>query len=242
MIRVRAATHVHSQWSYDGRWPLERITKNFARLGYRVLLMTEHDRGFTADRWREYQEACHRASTPRLVVVPGMEYSDASNTVHVLVWGDLPFLGEAQQTRELLQQVRAMGGISVLAHPSRRNAWREIDAECLQYLDGIEVWNRKSDGWTFSRDAKELLARGEFMPFVGLDFHKLRQLFPMSMVLQCPDLKPGSVVDAIRHRRVQGTVFGVDVRHHVGPILGSMSSTAERARQVARRVPFLSSR
>lgn len=242
MIRVRAAVHVHSTWSYDGRWSLEQIAKKFARLGYRAVLMSEHDRGFTADRWAEFQEACERASTSRLLLVPGMEYSEASNTIHVLVWGQLPFLGEAQPTLDLLQRVRSMGGTSVLAHPSRKNAWRAIDPACFQYLDGIELWNRKSDGWTFSRDAKQLLAKGDFAQFVGMDFHHVRQLFPMSMSLQCPRVDRDSVFEALRDRRTHGSVLGLSIQRHCGPIPGSITSAAESARQLARKLPYVGHR
>ena len=50
MTRIRAAVHVHSEWSYDGSWPLTRIATAFSRRGYRAVLMAEHDRGFDAHR------------------------------------------------------------------------------------------------------------------------------------------------------------------------------------------------
>ena len=93
-MEVPAACHVHSDWSYDGKWALPALADEFARRGYRILFMTEHDRGFTEDRRREHRAACAKASSGRILVVPGIEYSDAANIVHVLVWGDVPFLGK----------------------------------------------------------------------------------------------------------------------------------------------------
>ena len=72
-------------------------------------------------------------------------------------------------------------GISVLAHPSRRGAWRLFEPEWAQYLDGIELWNRKTDGWAPSRHAPLLLKRYSAHPFVGMDLHDRRQLFPLGM-------------------------------------------------------------
>ena len=44
---IRTASHVHSTWSYDGKWPLEKLSRSFSQLGYRAVLMTEHDQGFS---------------------------------------------------------------------------------------------------------------------------------------------------------------------------------------------------
>ena len=71
--------------------------------------------------------------------------------------------------------------MAVLAHPARRDAWRALAPEALALLDGIEVWNRKYDGWAPSAAALELAARQELPPFVGLDFHTARQFFPLAL-------------------------------------------------------------
>src|SRR5690242_19858994 len=126
---IKAACHIHSDWSYDGKWPLGELAKEFARRGYRVLMMTEHDRGFSETRWFEYRKACAQASSIDILVVPGIEYSDADNTVHVLTWGPLPFLGENIPTGELLAKVKAANGVAVLAHPNRKEAWKQFQPE-----------------------------------------------------------------------------------------------------------------
>ena len=81
------------------------------------MLMTEHDRGFDEGRWRDYQAACAAASKGGALLVPGIEYSDPANLVHVAVWGDLPFLGEGRAIDELLADVASKGGAAMLAHP-----------------------------------------------------------------------------------------------------------------------------
>ncbi len=117
-------------------------------------------------------------------MVPGIEYSDAANRVHVLVWGPVPFLGENLATIEMLEAVRASQGVAVLAHPSRKNAWQSFTPEWADKLLGIEVWNRKYDGWAPSETAPTLLAGVDAIPFVGLDFHSQRQSFPLTMALE----------------------------------------------------------
>src|SRR5215475_3637879 len=196
---VPAACHVHSVWSYDGSWTLEALSERFSARGYRVLMMTEHDRGFSPARLNEFREACRRVSNDNILVVPGIEYSDAANRVHVLVWGPVPFLGENLPTGEMLEAVKDAGGLAVLAHPSRRDAWKSFKTVWGERLLGVEIWNRKYDGWAPSQTAPALLQATGAIPFVGLDFHTKRQSFPLGMMLDLQaDISEEAVLEALR--------------------------------------------
>jgi hypothetical protein len=209
---IKAACHIHSDWSYDGKWSLPKLSGEFGRRGYRVLLTTEHDRGFTPERLAEYREACVQASSERVLVVPGIEYSDPENIVHVLVWGPVPFLGEGLPTGELLKMVKRANGVAVLAHPSRRQAWKTFDESWSDVLIGIELWNRKTDGWAPSRTALPLIHRTSLLPFVGMDFHTQKQFFPLVTELELAStLTEESVLDCVARRRCRGTAFGAPV-------------------------------
>jgi hypothetical protein len=183
-VEVEAACHVHSSWSYDAKWPIEALASTFRQRGCRVLMMTEHDRGFNDERYAHFRETCERVTTPDLYVLPGIEYSDPDNRLHVLTWGPMPFLGEGLDTSTLLKRVSEHGGAAVLAHPGRKRAWEAFQDEWIGHLAGIELWNRKYDGWAPSESAALLLARGSAVPFVGLDFHAANQLFPLTMSLR----------------------------------------------------------
>ena len=212
-MRIVAASHVHSVWSYDGKWTLDQLAPEFSRRGYHVVLMTEHDRGFTQSKWIEYRAACREVSSDKILVVPGIEYSDPDNVVHVLTWGDVPFLGENLPTRSMLAALREAGGVAVLAHPSRRKAWQRFDTAWSEYLSGIEVWNRKTDGWRPSPHAPALLTASGCAPFVGIDFHDRRQLFPLAMALDCSSpLSDQAVVDSLRSGRCEPRAFDISLR------------------------------
>jgi hypothetical protein len=228
-----AACHVHSKWSYDGSWSLEALSTKFSRQGCRVLMMTEHDRGFTAARLNQYREACAQASSSEILVVPGIEFSDAANRVHVLVWGPVPFLGEGLPTSEMLNAVHAAGGLAVLAHPSRRDAWRSFNPSWTDRLLGIETWNRKYDGWAPSKTAPALINTAAAIPFVGLDFHTQRQSFPLAMALEMDGIvTEEAVLNCLRSRRCHPRAFGLlmseSLVRKVLPVLGM----AERSRRM----------
>ncbi len=184
LMRIRAAAHIHSDWSYDGQWPLHRLAEAFSRRNYDLLLMTEHQHGFSEARRLEYWEACRKASSPEILLLPGIEYNDGENTVHILVWGPVPFLDEGFTIEQLLAHVVRNGGVAVLAHPSRRDAWKLFVDSWKPLLVGIELWNRKTDGWSPSSPAAELLKRSGLPALVGLDFHDRRQFFPISLALE----------------------------------------------------------
>ena len=246
MTLVRAAAHVHSTWSYDGTWSLERIAAVLGRMGCRVVLISEHDRGFDADRWEALREACAAASTRTVLLVPGMEYSDADNDVHVLTWGSREFLGEGVETVELLERARAAGATTVLAHPGRREVWRRVDERWLELLSGIELWNRKYDGWAPGPEAHALLERApDLLALVGLDFHQGRQLFPLTMDLELPGgVTVAAVEAALAEGRAAGQLLGIPARRAVSPRGLAVTGAAERARRgtarAARRIGALS--
>jgi hypothetical protein len=208
-VKVLAACHLHSAWSYDGSWSIDVMARAFGRRGYRVMMMTEHENGFTQARYEAFREACARITSDSMFVLPGMEYSDAANRVHVLVWG-VPFLGEGLRTEALLDAVATMGGVAVFAHPSRRAAWECFTPRWAENLLGIESWNRKYDGWAPGESASRLLQANTQVPFIGLDFHTARQFFPLGMALDVDGpINEATVLECLRHRRCSARAFGL---------------------------------
>jgi hypothetical protein len=231
-MEVLAACHLHSVWSYDGAWPLEALVARFSGSGHRVLMMTEHDRGFTASRYDDFRDACARASNKDTFVLPGVEYSDPENRVHVLVWGRLPFLGEGLRTDALLEAVKSEGGFAVLAHPGRREAWRCFDPQWADCLLGVEVWNRKYDGWAPGDDAAALLQSTGVVPFVGLDFHTARQSFPLAMALAIAGpVGETSILACLKAGRCSARAFGVPLSRPVFKRSVPLLKVAEQSRR-----------
>jgi hypothetical protein len=232
-----AAPHVHSAWSDDASWSLRDIAAAFGKRGYRVVLLSEHSRAFAEADLESYHAACAEASTPEVLLVPGIEYNDPQNLVHITVWGDVPFFGQTPQIAELLAKVSAEGGVSVLAHPWRRDAWREYDPSWTPHLTAIEVWNRKYDGLAPNRRALAMARQAGVAPFVSLDFHTSRQFFPLGMALRIEDgvpLSKHSVYDALRHGAFEPRALGRPGRFSMrGPALPALE-LVERTRRMAR--------
>jgi predicted metal-dependent phosphoesterase TrpH len=232
-MTLRIAAHVHSTWSYDGRWALEDLARAFAKRGYGAVLMAEHDRTFDSDRWRAYRAACAQASAHGALLVPGIEYSDRDNRVHIPVWGAEDFLGAGRPPQELLADARAAGAFAMIAHPGRRDAWRALPEESFALAHGVEVWNRKYDGWAASAVGLELAARHGLAPFVGLDFHTARQFFALAMCdpAPAPELSEDAVLVALRAMSLVPTAFTLPARR----LTTGAGLNAARAGEFARR-------
>lgn len=208
---LRVVMHVHSTWSYDGRLPLDRIARLYGRLGADAVMMSEHDTGFDPSRFQDYRAACSKASTAGCTLVPGIEYSSPDNDIHILTWGLERFLGEHRPVMETLQEVRASGGVSILAHPIRRKAWQKVPSEWFDFLDGIELWNRKADGISWGTEALALIRLSGLPAFVGHDFHRLRQIWPMYQRFDRPiemQSLEASLVSSIKQGQSMPVVFG----------------------------------
>jgi len=237
-MRIRAAIHIHSDWSYDGWWSLSAIPKAFRKAGYNCVLTAEHDQTFNNRRWQSYRKACNENSTDDFLIVPGIEYSDRNNIVHVMVWGDIPFLGVGRETEALLQEVKELQGVAVLAHPSRRNAWKKFKSQWAPLLLGIEQWNRKADGVAPSREAIQLLKQETgVLPFVGLDFHRANQFFPLYMALQVKGgLDEKKVLDELQGKRTESKVAGVSTNYFSRGFFYEAAKETEKLRRILRRI------
>jgi hypothetical protein len=101
-------------------------------------------------------------------------------------------------------------------------------------LHGIEVWNRKTDGWAPSESGLRLVERTGAVPFVGMDFHDWRQFFPLAMELTVsePVTEPG-VVECLRKGRVSARALGRSALGFSRGSRGAIVAMAERWRRSA---------
>jgi hypothetical protein len=140
----------------------------------------------------------------------------------------------------MLEGARAANGIAVLAHPTRRKAYECFDPSWANKLLGIETWNRKYDGWVPSNSAPELLRATSTVPFVGLDFHTERQLFPLTMALQMEEaVSEDSVLECMRARKCSPRAFGLSMNdrlvHTALPFLGIAEQGRRKAASFVKR-------
>ncbi|MBG6201139.1 putative metal-dependent phosphoesterase TrpH [Labrenzia sp. EL_13] len=236
---LNVVLHAHSDWSYDGHWTLRQIARFFARRGVDVVMMSEHDTGFEPARFEEYRAECAEASNDRCTLIPGIEYSSPDNDIHILTWGLDHFLAEHRPVLETLRRVKAVGGVAIFAHPVRRQSFTKFDDAFVPYLDGIEVWNRKSDGVAPGQEAKSLIARTGLPASVGVDFHQLRHYWPLTHRFEIKEQNTESeLVGAIKDRKFQPMVAGRFIEDSNGIVSTPVSDSLEALRRQLKRLRF----
>jgi hypothetical protein len=234
---IKAVAHIHSEWSDDASWPLDRIATVFARRRYGVVLMSEHSRGFSGAKWDEYRQACAEASTDEILLVPGIEYGDEDDVIHIPVWGSDEYFGDNLPAGHVLKRAAETGATAVWAHPWRRDAWRRFEPSWIDHLAAVEVWNRKYDGIAPNRATRTLSRRDGLREFVALDFHTRRQLFPLSMALELHGTATSAnVYAALAAGRFAPRAFGLPVGWLAGGPVGVALRSLEFARRSAARV------
>jgi hypothetical protein len=104
-------------------------------------------------------------------------------------------------------------------------------------LLGIEVWNRKTDGWAPSRHAYPLLNGNNCVQFVGLDFHDSNQFFPLAMELEIKsEIDEAGVLEAFRTKRCFAKAFGASFEQKDSNWWMPALRTAELGRRSAARI------
>ncbi|MBI3802519.1 MAG: hypothetical protein HY282_02000 [Nitrospirae bacterium] len=172
--RQIGALHIHSTYSADGRWPLERCKEVFQQDGYHFLAMTEHAEGLDREKREAWLSACEALSDRSFVIIPGLEFSVGPG-IHLLGFGvTRPLRGPS--IAALVDQIHEAGGVAVWAHPSP--AALNMIYPCAGTLDGMEIWNGRYHG--VQRPSLQLLRGLErlrerhphFHGFAGIDFHE----------------------------------------------------------------------
>lgn len=184
---LRVYTHIHSTFSYDGKWPLEKVASAFRSLGADLLLCSEHSQRIGSDGYAAYRRQCEALSTENFRIIGGIEYSTPKNYIHFPTWGLDEYMGEEVLAEDLLPAVKDAQAWCIMAHPDRRDAWQDFSPDWPALgLSGIEIWNRKTDGLVPSENALRLAKQSDLDPVASVDFHDKKQLYPLYNALDAP--------------------------------------------------------
>lgn len=236
---LRLAPHVHSSFSDDSEWRLERLAAVLRRAGFHGALVCDHDRELDDATWERVIDACDRVGDETgFLLVPGVEYQDRDHVVHLPLFGRAPFQGRSPDISEVVATARTRRSAAVFAHPARREAWSRFDPQWADDLAGIEVWNRKYDGAAPNLWAARTAREHRLLPTVALDWHGPRQLFPLALRVTDPGIGTNAwrgdrVLDAILSRRARATAFGLPVETFSRGALSAATRGMESAREWA---------
>ena len=201
---VRGVMHVHTERS-DGSGTADDVAAAASRAGLRFVILTDHDTGA-----KEPGKPYYRFG---VLMIEGVEISTEQG--HVIALGlpraPYPLAGEA---RDVLEDIRRLGGISIAAHPESPKPelrWSEWTTalDGLEWLNGDSEWRDES-----SVTLLGLLARYPF-----------RQPETLARLLDRPDPVMRRW-DELTQRRQVVAVAGADAHARIGLRSGEPDDTA----------------
>lgn len=198
---MRGVLHVHSKFS-DGEESLERVIQTFRDAGMDFVAVSDHAEVFNEERMQEYVALCAALSSERFLVIPGLEFALKGGTIHILGYG-ITTRVRASNMEQLVDGIRAAGGLAVLAHPPSGSV--NMIGSVRGKLDGVEVWNTRYDGTVTPRaESFQLLRRIrqsnlKATAFGGVDFHKMGQAAKLVYLdVKADKLDRDSIIENLR--------------------------------------------
>jgi predicted metal-dependent phosphoesterase TrpH len=209
--------HAHSDRSYDGRDPVERLLERAESVGLDALAVTDHD-AIDASL-----EAVELAPDYGLVGIPGMEVT--SDAGHVLALGVRELVPEGLSFGETLDRIRELGGVAVVPHPfqtSRSGVLANITEDELAEADAIEIYNSRLLTGRANRRAERFARRRGLPMTAGSDAHIAEMVGQAVTHLDTDERSVEAILAAIREGRttVEGrrTPFHISFRQAAGGV------------------------
>jgi PHP domain len=131
--------HVHSDFSHDGRDPVERIHDLAVARGVGFVAMSDHAEDFDEARFTELAARCRAVSDDRATVIAGLEFRFAGfRGLHLLALGLERWINP-RTPGEFAAVAPGVCGLTVVAHPGL--AGYRVPPDVVETIDAIEVWN-----------------------------------------------------------------------------------------------------
>jgi hypothetical protein len=198
----RGDLHLHTVHSDGRRTPAEMAAAARAA-GLDFFVSSEHNTSSASLYWGQH-------AGDDLLIANGEEVTTRDGHWLALglpagAWIDWRYRSTDNQLSRFLEQVRRLGGMSVIAHPSvpiPATGWTQGP---LAQADGIEVWNGP---WTMDDEGTldrwhAMLVAGVFRPVTGgSDSHRAEQPVGLPQnVVHADDLSSGALIAALKAGR-----------------------------------------
>ncbi|MEM9494057.1 MAG: hypothetical protein AAGC55_33230 [Myxococcota bacterium] len=170
---VTGIAHLHSYYSYDGRYTQAQLAEIARARGWDFLMVTEHSDLLSRAAFEELADECRELSDDTFLMFPSIEYT-LIDKLHIIGYGAGYIDDLSTDPVTLVRTVQERGGLAILSHP-RKYAKRPdlLSDALLDAVDGIEVWNSKLayDGpWIAPVKNYDYLRPGK-LAFCGQDAH-----------------------------------------------------------------------
>ena len=186
---MRADLHVHSARSHDGVLDRAAIAAAAKAKGIAAVAVCDHDKSPQAGDFPAKVEG-------GVLFIPAIEYStERGHLLGLFLTRPVaePPTGKRMAFADAAAEIRAAGGLAILAHPFEQAddfaaRAREIEELC-PYIDGIEVFNSRADykhGGANTAAAQFAAAQGIACVTAGSDAHRAPEVGNAFVEADCP--------------------------------------------------------
>jgi 3',5'-nucleoside bisphosphate phosphatase len=197
--------HIHTTWS-DGDLSIKDVVQLYGEAGFDVIAITDHilDSKSLLQANKAYGNHCsiekkdfihyqrelwnvarYAWEAYKMLVIPGIELTNDTSKYHILALDNKEYISPDLGVEDILNEIKAQGGISIACHPYIRNHSGEAPSEYL--------WTNQ-DRFALKFDAWEVANRDDLFNVVGLkkfnyiansDFHQVKHLRSWKTLLRC---------------------------------------------------------
>jgi PHP domain len=182
--------HVHSDYSHDGRDPLERLAELSRERGLSFVCLTDHAEDLGPEAFARYVRDCAEHSRDGVRLIPGLEFRFAGFPgLHLLALGLRAWI-EPATPDGFIEMAPAVSGLTIMAHPML--ARYRLPESVRRGIGAIEVWNAAYDTrYLPDPRAFELFGavsreRPDLLAVAGLDQHDAANDRRIRVVLERP--------------------------------------------------------
>lgn len=228
-MEYKIGLHIHTSLS-DGKLPPEEVAKIYKKAGFDAIAITDH--------WKY----CPEKELEGLKIFSGCEYNvggadTVEGVMHIVGVGmkEDPEINRSASKQEIIDGIKAAGGMAVLAHP----AWSLNSVEQIEPLRGfdmLEIYNSVSDAHQSARPYSgaivDLLAnKGIRFPLTATDdahYYDGSDETKAYIVVNAPSLEWKDIASAIEQKSFYATQGPVLRTEHEGDIIRVTCSECER--------------
>ena len=200
-MKYRLDLHLHTENSPDSRLTLTQAVAAAKRRGIDALAVSDHNRCPDAAVFA-------RPLRDGVLLIPSVEYStELGHLLGIFLQEPCHVAGEESgrvRFRDAAESIHAAGGLCILAHPFELTRYKETEIAAqihanAQYLDGIEVFNRRA---TKKRKNANALAAAAcegtaFLRTAGSDAHTKREVGGASITIEADALTLSALREAL---------------------------------------------
>jgi len=193
---VKIDLHIHTLYS-DGSSSVREVLRMARMAGLHGIAITDHNTSIGYFRAKSMVDG-------DFIVIPGFEASTTAG--HILVIG-VPWFGPSSRARivfeyeSLIERVRDLGGIAILAHPAtcfwNLSAWRKYKPDAVEVLNSL---------YPFSKLQMKIglkIARELGLPCTaGSDSHISSEVGRAFSIVEVDELRVDDVIESIRRGKV----------------------------------------